>query len=196
MTTLSKVAIILSAGLSSVTHAAVIQNTVSVGPAPPEFPFADQWVSTERGAFFFTDLNAFIFQITDSMVAGGTAYFLVEENDPITWYTINFPAALASNTGLTPPNQQFIIPNGGSILLGFWEDADGSGSQPAGNYVTPADNFGWVRIQNIGGTLSSLGSAVADDGPGILAGTLTTVPEPGTAILALSGLLVLVRKRR
>ena len=176
--------------------AAVIQNSVLVGNGV--VPLGGAGVATERGSFGYTPLSTTTFQVAGVTLAWGVAYFIVAENDPLTRYDLNIADALASNTGLAAGGQQFTIPDGGSILLGFWEDADESGFAPGlpKNYLTSGDNYGWVRITNNGGTLSSLGSAVADDGPGILAGTLTAIPEPAVAITGLLGILPLLRRRR
>jgi hypothetical protein len=50
---------------------------------------------------------------------------------------------------------------------------------------TPRDVYGWVHLQNSGGTLSMLGNAVAYDEGGIIIGTTQDIPEPGA-----TGLLV------
>ena len=175
--------------------AAIVQNTVLAGFS--EGGHDEQWVRTEMGAFFFHHLTTTTFQATDTFFAQATTYFLVEENDPITWWNIDPSSVLITNTSPFPHLQTFSVPDGGSILLGFWEDADESvWTSNFTLFHTSGDNYGWVRVQNQGGILSAVNSAVAEDGPGILAGTLTPVPEPSIATLGLSGLLVALRRKR
>jgi hypothetical protein len=63
----------------------------------------------------------------------------------------------------------------------------------------PRDVYGWVHLQNSGGTLSMLGNAVAYDEGGIVIGTTQAIPEPPSAALFLSALAafsVLARRKR
>lgn len=180
---------LLSATIGS--SAAVVQDTVSVGQPLPAYPyFDDQWVSHDlAGAFYANNLTTTTFEVSAYFVGLGFSYYVVEEGAPITWYSLYPASALITNTYDTRGNQ-FTIPDGGSVLLGFWFDEDESFS------MTSTDDYGWVRVQNQGGVISSLGSAVAEDGPGIVAGTLTTIPEPSLSVLGAFGFLALLRRRR
>ena len=182
---------VLGVGSSS---AAIVQNTVSVGTSGPLGPSPN--IGTPNSSFGYATLNATTFQETIVLLGNAYAFFEVQENDPLTWYTVDLSEALVTNTNFAPRGQQFTIPNGGSILLGFWEDWDASGFDPQAPLITIGDNYGWVRIANNNGTLSAMASASAVAGAGILAGTLTAIPEPSVAIAGLLGIVPLFRRRR
>ena len=66
---------------------------------------------------------------------------------------------------------------------------------PPYQYLDPV--FGWAELENIGGTIQLLNSALEYGGGGIFAGTqnIIPVPEPSTfAMVALGGLLLGFRR--
>ena len=78
--------------------------------------------------------------------------------------------------------------DGQSFLLGFWLDANTNSVPGSG------DRFGWARFTYILPTGIVLNdSAIESTGAGIIAGTTTAVPEPGSLLLlACGGLVALV----
>lgn len=68
-------------------------------------------------------------------------------------------------------------------------NSDGEWSGPG---LPPRNVFGWVELQNVGGTLTMLDNAVSYDGAGIVIG----VPEPGAALSLLVGVGWVAGRRR
>ena len=95
---------------------------------------------------------------------------------------------LVSNNGVDPGSsvQTFLL--GQSTYFGYWDDRQFSGSDP-GIQSTPDiyDDFGWVEITRTASGLEVASSATAL-GSGIIAGTITQVPEPSVSVLVLLGL--------
>ena len=58
------------------------------------------------------------------------------------------------------------------------------------------DVWGWVHLKNTASGLTQLGSAMAYDEGGIVVGTMTAVPEPGTFAQLGMGLVALALYRR
>lgn len=80
---------------------------------------------------------------------------------------------------------------GGSFLLGFWLDANTDHTPDAG------DRFGWARLRYTAANgLTLVDNAIESTGTGIIAGTTTVAPEPGSESLLLGGLLAILAPRR
>ena len=56
--------------------------------------------------------------------------------------------------------------------------------------------YGWVELGYKNGDIYIVNSAMELTGLGMLAGTGTVIPEPSTALLALSGIALLLLRRR
>lgn len=88
---------------------------------------------------------------------------------------------LVSNNGVDPGSSVQTFSVFQSRMFGYWDDRTGSGNLPSVN-----DNYGWVVITRTGSGLQVSSSATAIGG-GIIAGTLTQIPEPSISTLALLG---------
>ncbi len=179
------------AGSMTCSQGVVVQNVVTIGPG--SFG-ADQQLGTSAASFGVDAITSTRFDPTWVTAGLAFAYFHVQDGDALTWYTLDLADAFVRN-GAATPNNEFDLPNGASMLLGFWVDRDESHFNSP-NDLTLGDDYGWVRIQNQNGTLVAISSAMAQGGPGIYAGTLNTIPEPATTAVALSGAWLLGLRRR
>ncbi len=122
----------------------------------------------------------------------GVRVFLVSPNDPITADTI-----LSGNYAeLTYPNS-YAFSNGVPFYVGLYT---GNMTYAPSNGIYTDPLFGWAKLENVGGTIQLLNSALEYGGAGIYAGTqniINAVPEPSTyALAALGGLLLASRRWR
>ena len=131
------------------------------GKTPPTFPFAN------------------IFQF-DPVADIGVRVFLVSPNDPISLQTIlamNYPEFTSENNYTFNPGTPFYV----GLYTGNVQFAP-----PNGIYNDPL--FGWAELENVGGTVELLNSALEYQGGGIFAGTENIVaPEPTTLSLVILG---------
>ena len=141
------------------------------GETPPTFPY----------------VNTFQFQ---ALVDVSVRVFLVSPNDPI-----SLQAILSSNyTELTFPNS-IVFTGITPIYVGLY-----TGNElfhpTNGIYSDPL--FGWAELENYGGTIELLNSALEYQGGGIFAGTenIIPAPEPTTFSLIVSGALGLIWRHR
>ena len=124
----------------------------------------------------------------------GVRVFLVSSNDAISLQPI-----LSQNwteLGASPSNYVFAagVPFYVALYTGF-NFAPPYPPYPPYQYLDPV--FGWAELENIGGTIQLLNSALEYGGGGIFAGTqnIIPVPEPSTfAMVALGGLLLGFRR--
>jgi len=90
------------------------------------------------------------------------------------------------------------VPFPGDFYLGVATTGPGPipGGAPTSGFARNV--FGWVHLKNDARGLSILGSAMAYGEGGIIVGTTTAVPEPGTFLLSAIGLagLAFVRRHR
>jgi hypothetical protein len=98
---------------------------------------------------------------------------------------------LVSNNGIDPSSSVLFFDIGDSQMFGYWD------ARTFGPPRTPGinDNYGWVLLTRTGSGLQVSSSATAIGG-GIIAGTLTQVPEPSAGALTLLGIGVLIGLNR
>jgi hypothetical protein len=98
---------------------------------------------------------------------------------------------LVSNNGIDPGSSVQLFDLGESRIFGYWVD------RQSGAIRTPDidDNYGWVVLTCTGSGLQVSSSATALGG-GIIAGTLTQVPEPSAGALTLISICLLVSLKR
>jgi hypothetical protein len=77
----------------------------------------------------------------------------------------------------------------GSFYLGV---NTGKGFDP----FPPRNLYGWVQLQNTGGSLTMLGNAMSYQGTGIVIGTTQAIPEPSSLTLLLGGFATSFWRRR
>lgn len=131
--------------------------------------------------------------------------FVVAEGTAFNAAYVSSHAAVANNTGALP---SYTIPfDGQPVLFAYWDDRATFSGIGAWGEVDDSDLYGWMRVGFSLGTdpdtfesvvsWTILDSATARGG-GILAGTYTQIPEPGTSALLLSAaaLAVSVAARR
>jgi MYXO-CTERM domain-containing protein len=103
---------------------------------------------------------------------------------PVEQFTTFDPAYAQSHTPLVsndpryPQTGDFVFDTLPYAYFAYWDERFGG---PAG--PDPADNYGWVALQNDGSGLQILSGATAIGG-GIVVGTTGQVPEPSPALLA------------
>ena len=120
----------------------------------------------------------------------GVRVFLVASNDPISLQPILSQSW--TELGLSSSNVfQAGVPFYVALYTGL-QFAPPYPPNPPYTYLDPV--FGWAELENVGGTIQLLNSALEYGGAGIYAGTQTIiqpVPEPSTfAMVALGGLLL------
>jgi len=126
----------------------------------------------------------------DPFVDEGVRTFIVSANDPVSLQ----PIMAGSYTELTYPNN-YDFANGSTFYLGFYTGYNpwDSHGNYTGIYTNPV--FGWGRFRNNDGVIEMLSSGLEYGGGGILAGTLTIIPEPSSlALFSLGALFFGVRR--
>lgn len=108
--------------------------------------------------------------------------FFVAPNDPITFQT--------ARTELTSGSTRVFQP-GVPFYVGFQTGADTIPPAqpfdlPSYSYVDPV--FGWAKLENVGGKIQLLDSALEFQGGGIYAGTQTIIPIPEPSWMGLFAL--------
>ncbi len=95
---------------------------------------------------------------------------------------------VATGSGLPPAN--IYIPLYDSIFLGYWDDRE---EDDIPSYM---DSYGWIELMNSPDGLVIRDGATALGG-GIIVGTYTQIPEPGTmALILLGGIGLFIKKRK
>jgi hypothetical protein len=120
-----------------------------------------------------------ILQAVVSTLDVGTDYYLVQPGQAFERDSIQagrFPIIFRSLPSPPVSNLPMTV-GGGDVYIGM-----------ALGYPN-RDSFGWVHLRpDKNGWLTMVGNAIAYHAPGIIVGTATVVPEPGTWLLALAGL--------
>jgi len=139
--------------------------------------------------FLLNPINANTFQY--SPVADiGVRVFFVPLNAPIT------ATAISSGNYTELSSGNYIINNAVPFYVGLYT-GNMTYAPPNGIYSDPL--FGWAELENVGGTIELLNSALEYQGGGIYAGTQNIIqtPEPGVlALMGLGGLLFGCRRWR
>jgi hypothetical protein len=148
----------------------------SVPPPPGNYfgtIYQDVGATDPTSAIFNFASNAL--QITAINVDQSSDWYLVHAGDQFG------PAAIAANQFTQVP-----VSNTSSINVGSGDFYLGVATSDLLNPPFTRDIFGWVLIHDNNGVLSNGGNAVSYHSPGIIVGTITEIPEPGT--ITLSGL--------
>ena len=149
-----------------------------------EFASSDGTGSRDYTGFIFNATGDFSYEFGGSFLDEGASVFFVDESDVFSESNILGGDFIELGFGTS-----YDLPF--AFFLGIRTPAQGVdfGSSP------PA--YGWAEIQNFGnGDLVLVDHAVAYNSRGIIVDTLTAVPEPDSAILGCSAMLLLIRRRR
>ena len=145
---------------------------------------------TQLNGFSLTPVGNGTFAFSEPATIG-VRVFLVSANDPISLQ----PIMAQTYTELLEPNN-YAFQAGVPFYVGLYSGASIAPPyppQPPYTYLDPV--FGWAELENVNGTITLLNGALEYGGGGILAGTLTIVPEPSSLALLGLGALLLVRRR-
>ena len=124
--------------------------------------------------------NIFLFGV---LADEGVRVFFVSPNDPVSLQPIlslNY-----TELGFAP---NYIFNEGDPFYVGLYTGYNPWDSHGVytGIYTDPV--FGWAELENVGGTIQLLDSALEIQGGGIYAGTQTIIPAPEPSTFALAGL--------
>src|SRR5665213_1051045 len=147
-------------------------------------PSGEQQPTTYNNIFSFSE-----------PVTIGVRVFLVSSGDAISLQ----PIQSQSFTELLYPNN-YVFQAGVPFYVGLYSGANIAPPYPPTppyTYLDPV--FGWAELENVGGTIELLDSALEYQGGGIYAGTQTIIPAPEPsefALGALGALLLGFHRRR
>ncbi len=137
--------------------------------------YGDNWVRMNEG------------DLVDATIQDADTFFLHGIADPVSGaYDVHSDYTIE---GMFASSFQFYLGFATSVCI---EKFDESGMFDQHIY------YGWAQFEWKNGVLSLVNSAINLEGGGIYAGTdrTTPVPEPSTAMLALAGLALLIKRRR
>jgi hypothetical protein len=140
--------------------------------------------------FQLNPINADTFQFA-AVLDIGVRVFFVSPSDPISLQPILSQSYI--ELGYAP---SYVFADGVPFYVGLYT-GNVQTAPPDGIYDDPL--FGWAELENVGGAIQLLDSALEYKGGGIYAGTqnIIQIPEPGIlALVALGGLFFGLRRRR
>ena len=136
-------------------------------------PMAAPPTTGDYTGFFLIPQNGTTFSY-DYIVNVGVRTFLVSSGDPVSLQPIqsgNYTELLSGSS--------YVFDEGSPFYVGLYT---GRGLPTGGIYPDPL--FGWAKLENIGGTIQLLDSALEYKGSGIYAGTQNIIPVPEPAVFA------------
>ena len=151
--------------------------------APPEISVVHDPANAPNGGSFTGFLflpqgaNTFLFGVVADI---GVRVFQVSPNDPVSLQPIL--SRSYTELGFQP---SYVFANGVPFYVGLYT-GNMTYSPPDGIYTDPL--FGWAELENVGGTIQLLNSALEYQGGGIYAGTQNILPTPEPGIFGLSAL--------
>jgi hypothetical protein len=173
----------------------VVQNGVASNGLNPVFGYEidvmHDVVNTNYTRFFLNPIgktqpttftNTFSFsEFTDL----GVRVFLVSSNDAISLQ----PILSQSWTELGVSSSSYVFVAGVPFYVALYTGSNMAPPyppQPPYTYLDPV--FGWAELENVGGTIQLLNSALEYGGAGIYAGTQNIIPFPEPSVFALAAL--------
>ena len=180
-------AAILSASATTLAQAAVSVDNIQLSPYNYDGAnylltvFQDAPATDATGMWFSHSGPQLSF--VNSLVDEGSDWYAVSAGDTFSASTISngdFLTFFKSDSAGFHSNPVTIAL--GSFFLGVNTGRGFTSEGPARQF------FGWVELSNNGSSLTLLSSAMTYDSPGIVVGSLTTIPEPSTCVLWLSGI--------
>ena len=181
---------------ASAQSAVVFENNIQLN-ADPGFAdfelliFQDAAATDPTSIFFDFDSAASMITFVTANIDEGSEWYFADQGEEFSAATIGSLVVFASLDNPSTVNMSFetespLFHLGVNTGLG-----DGSGGE------FDRSVFGWVLLENTGSDLELVESAVTYDQPGIVVGTLETVPEPSSVLLlSFGGLACLLRRRR
>ncbi len=172
-------------GLSGIACAAVFTNNIVLSPGPHEPGLESDYALTIYQDPLATDPTTIFFNYRDSQllfvngnIDEGSDWYLASQGDLFSASTIaNGDFILFTRSDINGFATNPIDVPVGTLFLGV---NTGSISEDPAPY---RGTLGWVALEANGSTLGLISSAVTYDAPGIIVGTLTTIPEPAATTL-------------
>ena len=185
----------LGVGLLAQTAGAVVVSDTNIwlGNGPPSMAdytlgvYQDEAATNDTGILI--NVSGETLSFVNTTIDDGSDWYLTSFGNEFMASTIEsgaFPFLVRSiSTGwethdLAVGFGDFYLGVNTGVLVGPRPDPD----------FSPRELFGWVHLQNSGGTLTMLGNAMSYGEPGLVIGTTQVVPEPGIFGLALAGLVL------
>ena len=151
--------------------------------------------SDTSGTFGFgvSELPDSQFSFTALLAAQLQSLYLVTPGQVVSVGFVNSTTPFVSNSG--PFTGVLNLAVGESVFLGYFDDQNFNlGSSNSIPDIT--DNYGWLELGNTASGLQILDGATAIGFEGIVVGTTTAVPEPGSATLVLGMVAATMLRRR
>jgi hypothetical protein len=170
-------------GAFSLVHGAVGISHVSAAGSNT-FHVLQTFDGSDFTGFSFSFVSGNSYQYAGSFIDEGLDLFRVFEGDVFT------PAAIFGN-GL----QEFVAGNNFVLPAEFFVGLETPSIEATFATLSPA--YGWAKIGNSNGVLTLLDHAIDYSGNGLIVGTTTVVPEPGSmSLLAFTAGGLLIRRKR
>ena len=171
----------------------VIQNAVFISGGGGLGEYAVDLPGSGNPVFFLAELPGDQFSSPAFGIAERFDVFQVVPGEIVSPTFVNATTPLFTNTAARSGVLNLAV--GDSTFLGYYVDADfylGTNN----NIPEPGDTFGWFELSNTVTGLEILGGAAALGFEGIIVGTTTAVPEPGSATLVLGLVSATILRRR
>lgn len=151
----------------------------------------------------FDDPTSMFFNVSGSAITY-VAHNLDEGSD---WYLTSYGDEFSEANILADSFQVFVRVTAGGVGfesnvidvgLGSFYLGVNTGNREGvvrGN-LPPRNLYGWVELENHGGSISMLSNAMSYEGTGIKVGTAQSIPEPSVCTLLLGGILLAIFRRR
>lgn len=171
----------------------VIQNAVFISGGGGPGDYVVDLPGSGNPVFFLAELPGDQFSSPAFGIAERFDVFQVVPGEIVSPTFVNATTPLFTNTAARSGVLNLAV--GDSTFLGYYVDADfylGTNN----NIPEPGDTFGWFELSNTVTGLEILGGAAALGFEGIIVGTTTAVPEPGSATLVLGLVSATILRRR
>ena len=171
----------------------VIQNAVFISGGGGPGDYVVDLPGSGNPVFFLAELPGDQFSSPAFGIAERFDVFQVVPGEIVSPTFVNATTPLFTNTAARSGVLNLAV--GDSTFLGYYVDADfylGTNN----NIPEPGDTFGWFELSNTVTGLEILGGAAALGFEGIIVGTTTAVPEPGSATLVLGMVAATMLRRR
>lgn len=166
-------------------HAAVgVSHIVGFGGSPfNEFHVYQTFEKTDYTGFMFMFLSGSTYQYMGSYIDEGLDLYRTSAGAA-------FAPGTVSNGSFTPfvYSSNYVLT--GDFFVGLVTPSKDS------SFATLPPAYGWARLRSSNGVLSLVDHAIDYSGNGLIVGTTTVVPEPGSGILFVTAACGLLHRRR